>query len=236
MKGVWKPGPNGDLIQVDRGLDFCYHQGWLQSELPPGYTESRHTVYVFSSDLHRRCVEWMLCETAPEFPKKFPSVEALCMSAVRRFSPIALNNGEVTLASGAVPRPLEAVYQDELYRACFLLLRNIYISSEWSGKGKNGRVDFLVRQKNWAIECVRDGSRLNEHISRFQEGGRYYQWIESGEITEYIILDFRTGMPKIPLDIDIPLFYIVFNNDYSKFQVYDGKLKPRGVEITLLNG
>lgn len=38
------------------------------------------------------------------------------------------------------------------------------------------------------------------------------------------------------LDIDIPLFYIVFNNDYSKFQVYDGKLKPRGVEITLLNG
>ena len=177
------------------------------------------------------------------------------MSAVRRFSPIALNNGEVTLASGAVPRPLEAVYQDELYRACFLLLRNIYISSEWSGKGKNGRVDFLVRQKNWAIECVRDGSRLNEHISRFQEGGRYYQWIESGEITEYIILDFRTGMPKIPLgmydnafihlvftltiddlDIDIPLFYIVFNNDYSKFQVYDGKLKPRGVEITLLNG
>jgi hypothetical protein len=168
------------------------------------------------------------------------------MSAVRRFSPIALNNGEVTLGSGAVPRPLEAVYQDELYRACFLLLRNIYISSEWSGKGKNGRVDFLVRQKNWAIECVRDGSRLNEHIRRFQEGGRYYQWIESGEITECIILDFRTGMPKIPLgmydnafihlvftltiddlDIDIPLFYIVFNNDYSQFQVYDGKLKPR---------
>ncbi|KAL1963981.1 hypothetical protein VTN77DRAFT_7656 [Rasamsonia byssochlamydoides] len=81
------------------------------------------------------------------------------MSAVLRFSRTALNNGEGTLGSGAVPRPLEAVYQDELYRTCFSLLGNIYISSEWSGKDKNGRVDFLVCQVNWAIECVRDGSR-----------------------------------------------------------------------------
>lgn len=198
----------------------------------------------------------MLCENAPKFPKhKFSSVDALCMSAVQRFSRTALNNGEGTLGSGAVPRPLEAVYQDELYRACFSLLGNIYISSEWSGKDKNGRVDFLVRQVNWAIECVRDGSRLDEHISRFRKGGRYYQWIENGEITEYIVLDFRRRMPTTQLgiyndtfihlvltltmddlDIDFPLFYIVFNNDYSRYQVYDGKLEPWfDKEITLLN-
>lgn len=112
----------------------------------------------------------------------FPSVGALCMSAVRQFSRVALNNGEGTLGSSAVQRPLEAVY-DELYRACFLLLKNVYISSEWGEEGKNGWVEFLVLQMTWAIECVRNGSRLDEHISRFQKGGRYYQWIESEAIT-----------------------------------------------------
>src|SRR5438876_11845424 len=81
--------------------------------------------------------------------------------------------------------------QDEFYRACYVLLGNIYLSSEWSGKEKSSRVDFLVKSQRWAIECVGDGNKLEEHISRFEVGGRYRRWIDSGEIQEYILLDFR---------------------------------------------
>jgi hypothetical protein len=91
---------------------------------------------------------------------------------------------------------MEAQYQDEFYRACYVLLGNIHLSSEWSGEEKSGRVDFLVKSQKWAIECVRDGDKLEEHISRFQGGGRYRRWIDSGGIEEYILLDFRKSQPR----------------------------------------
>lgn len=34
----------------------------------------------------------------------------------------------------------------------------------------------------WGIECVREGCKLQEHIDRFREGGRYYPWIASGQM------------------------------------------------------
>lgn len=64
-----------------------------------------------------------------------------------------------------------AVYRDEFYRSCFALLGDIYLSSEWSGKEKNGRIEFLVKGVNWGVECVRDGSKLDEHIKRFVSWG-----------------------------------------------------------------
>lgn len=93
-------------------------------------------------------------------------------------------------------KPLEAQYQDEIYRAAYERAgQQIYLSSEWSPVGLNGRVDFRVKSMNWAIECVREGNRLQEHIARFQKGGRYHRWIQDGSTTEYIIIDFRTSMP-----------------------------------------
>ena len=77
----------------------------------------------------------------------------------------------------------------------------ICTSSEWAGLTTGGRVDFLVTSMGWAIECIREGDRLEEHIASFQEGGRYYQWIQSKKIQDYIMLDFRKsrGMMVLPL-------------------------------------
>ncbi len=100
------------------------------------------------------------------------------------------------MGPGARSRPVEAQYQDEFYRACYALLGNIYLSSEWTGNLVGGRVDFQLRPVGWAIECVRDGDKLKEHIARFQPGGRYDKWIQSREIQQYILLDFRTSMPR----------------------------------------
>ena len=134
---------------------------------------------------------------APPFPSdRYPSVKDLCLAVIGKFRSSALKSEDRGLGPGAQPRPVEAQYQDEFYRACYALLGNIYLSSEWSGKGKNGSVDFLVKSLGWAIECVRDGDRLEEHISRFQVGGRYHRWICSGDIKEYILLDFRISQPQ----------------------------------------
>ncbi|OXV05280.1 hypothetical protein Egran_06952 [Elaphomyces granulatus] len=168
----------GDPLS-NKALDICYRQGWLQAELLDPSDPNPKTYLISTSSL--------------PFPSdKFPSVQELCFAVIREFKSSALKppDGQ-RLGPGAVPRPVEARYQDEFYRACDALLGNIYLSSEWLGKDKIGRVDFLVKSQEWAIECIRDGDRLEEHISKFQEGGRYHKWIVSGEIKEHILLDFR---------------------------------------------
>ena len=47
-----------------------------------------------------------------------------------------------------------------------------------------GRIDFRIRDMKWVIECVRDGDKIDD------------KWIKSGEIKDYIILDFRTSEPR----------------------------------------
>jgi hypothetical protein len=103
----------------------------------------------------------------------------------------------------------------------------------------------------WVIECVRDGDKIDEQIERFQQGGRYYKWIMSGEIKEYIILDFRTSKPRKARGMvisfcssglmnanrldNVPfLYFIVFSNDYTSYQTYDASLKPVGEKFALL--
>ena len=114
---------------------------------------------------------------------------------MREFSRVSLSSVERGIGPGAINRPLEAQYQDEFYRACYSEL-GVYLTSEWSGSSLVGRVDFHIKDVKWVIECVRDGDKIDEHIERFQQGGRYFKWITSGEIKDYIILDFRTSKPR----------------------------------------
>src|SRR5205814_9758251 len=110
------------------------------------------------------------------------------------------------LGAGAIERAVEAKYQDEFYLSCDAVLGSIHLSSEWTGNGRgkpSGRVDFLLTSTGWAIECVRDGDRLEEHIARFQLGGKYYQWITSGQIKDYVIVDFRRSKPRKVRGIDM---------------------------------
>lgn len=120
------------------------------------------------------------------------SVATFCFKAIKKFSAKCLSNSSYDLASGGTIRPLEAVYQDELYRSCYQLLGSkSYLISEWSPNAK-GRIDFYVSGgANWGIECVRDGDRLDEHIARFQPRGLYHGW----GLTQHVVLDFRTSVP-----------------------------------------
>ena len=65
-------------------------------------------------------------------------------------------------------------YPDEFYKAFNIVVRRgVPISSEWSGT-KDDRVDFQIPEKKWAVELLRDHSRVDEHISRFKEGRKYH--------------------------------------------------------------
>ena len=78
-----------------------------------------------------------MSDSAPPFPSdRYPSVKDLCLAVIGKFRSSALKSEERGLGPGAQPRPVEAQYQDEFYRACYALLANIYLSSEWSGKEK----------------------------------------------------------------------------------------------------
>lgn len=100
------------------------------------------------------------------------------------------------LSDSAAPQPIEARFQAEFYRASFQLLGNLYLKPEWTGTQRTGYVDFAVPSEGWIIGCVREGSKLKEHISRFQEAGKYTLWTNNQQVREFVILDFRRTMPR----------------------------------------
>lgn len=91
-----------------------------------------------------------------------------------QFSAASLKLRQMTIAlasgiSGSQRNP-EAQYQDELYRACSALLGGrVVFSSEYS-EMTAGRVDFFIRERGWAIKCIRDGSQAEGHLGRFRTG------------------------------------------------------------------
>lgn len=156
------------------------------------------------------------------------------------------------MSTAAKCRPVEAQYQDEFYRSFNLLAgRGVPICSEWSRTG-DGRVDFYIPEKKWAIELLRDHDRVSEHISRFKEGGKYYSWLKENMVEDWIIINCASSPPTsgmfilciavIPTHLahnlieysEPRLWTAVFANDYSELKVYDYQGRPL-IDIHLQN-
>lgn len=146
---------------------------------------------------YSRYVEYHLTLRHPmPFPvQTYPTLECLCEAVLRQFSQKSLYSGG-QMTTSARPRPPEALYQDEYYRAFKSVLGNgAAISSEWTQPG-DGRIDFMVPGPGWGVELLRDGDRLMDHCERFEDGGAYYQWIISGYMKDWIILDCTQKSPR----------------------------------------
>jgi len=158
----------------------------------------------------------------------------------------------VPSAKGPLP---EAQYQDEFYRSLFSTTAgNVRISPEFaSAKGAHaiGRIDFLIPTVRWGIEIIRDGIGLKELNSRFEPSGAYGAWVQSGDMTDYILLDCCTKVPQtahpstisdfweyipaLTTLVDIPnLFHVVFSNKYEEVTWYDNKVKQVWGSMALL--
>jgi hypothetical protein len=178
----------------NEALNTAYKRGWLHAELSGSGSSShgKQPQYIFPSEVHRNYYKKILMPPGP-FPKEdFPTLKDFWMVLIGKMSTKSLRGGESgTLASAGLQRPLEAQFQDELYRCSYACLGGSYLVSEWSGD-KSHHLDFMVADMNWGIECLRDGDRLQGHLKRFEPGGSYEAW----GLNDYVVLDFRTKAPR----------------------------------------
>lgn len=170
-------------------ISQCFHRGWLHTDKfdgPNGFG------YCFPSRLHHWYVEWKLwgiTRTTPPTPLNTTKLLDFAVTIIRMFSPRVPTRRQI--GPGFIQRPPEAQFQDEFYRCCQRYSKGSLVTFPEYGT-KNGRVDFYIPSKEWGIELLRDGDRLEQHSIRFSSTGAYGGTLS---LSDYIILDFRTKTP-----------------------------------------
>ena len=173
----------------DLALVECFRHGWLHADkLSAVGAEKR--VYIFPSPLHRWFVEKKLCDSFATEPK-VDSLLQFAIEVIKGFIPKFL--GERRIGPACIQSPPEAQYQDEFYRSCHALWRLSLTTFPEFGT-RNGRVDFYIPTKQWGVELLREGDRLQQHSCRFSPSGAYGKYLT---LSDYIILDFRTSKPRL---------------------------------------
>jgi len=128
-------------------------------------------------------------------------------------------------------RLLEAAYQHEFYRAATGLLGVDGIVSCEVGAlySIHGRIDFFINDKrNWAVELLRDGDRLNDHVARMAPGGKYDRLTITASNT--VVIDLRG--PSSPQPNGQPpegVVYAVFEKEFRYVTV----IKSNGTSFTI---
>ncbi|KAF5367794.1 hypothetical protein D9615_010503 [Tricholomella constricta] len=176
-----------ELTTPPKPLDLCFKKGWLHSVLSPlnpGMTE-----FVFASRWHHRYVECLLCGSEGSIGES--RVQGFAVSVIQKFSPLNLVARDVGNSTQSTP---EAQFQDEFYHASIAHTHGGVISFPELGN-KYGRIDFFIPSKKWGIELLRNGSRMKAHAKRFTQG-EYGEWICKGILDDYVIVDFRTNLPR----------------------------------------
>ncbi|KAL4959659.1 uncharacterized protein BDV14DRAFT_184292 [Aspergillus stella-maris] len=210
----------------DAVMRKCYERGWVH-RIAEGQIPLIHDVAVLPSRLHEVWLEWFMGNKPKHLPDRFDQLRTLCREVLENFSKISLRHAAEgkKISTAAKPRPMEAQYQDEFYRAfCNVAGIGVPLCSEWSRSG-NGRVDFYIPQKQWAIELLRDYDRVDEHISRFYPGGKYFSWLQEKKVVDWVIINCASSSPTRPYS-EQNLWTAVFTNCYSDLKVYDHQMRP----------
>jgi hypothetical protein len=92
-------------------------------------------------------------------------------------------------------------------------------------------VDFTIDGPDWGVEIIRDGNRISEHIERFNPGGLYYPWIQSGQLKDWIILDCRntsyyttpSASAATASASSSKLWRVIFTVDYAMVDLWDSR-------------
>ena len=178
--------------ETDETVVKCHRRGWIYATMIPGGLR-----YTFPSPLHEACLSWKL-EPRNDMPN-FPSLLKLSLEVISKFRPSQLQLPPRRVGSASTLPP-EAQYQDEYYNSLLAAtFGNVRISPEYASAQAarvTGRIDFFIPIVKWGIEIIRDGDRLWEHAARFTSSGAYGAWLESADMNDYILLDFRTKKLK----------------------------------------
>ncbi|KAL2832480.1 hypothetical protein BDW59DRAFT_169350 [Aspergillus cavernicola] len=102
---------------------------------------------------------------------------------------------------------------------------------------KGGTIDFLVAQKKWGLELLRDRDRLLQHMQRFKQNGQYFSMIEQGKMEQYIVLDFTNKTPqKSHPEFQDHLYHVVFSENYRTVRVINADLSEVNCFVLMENG
>ncbi|KKK23009.1 hypothetical protein AOCH_000998 [Aspergillus ochraceoroseus] len=201
-------------ILVNRSIPFnindttmwkCYERGWVH-RISEGQILQIHDVAVLPSRLHEVWLEWFIGNKPKHLPDRFDQLRLLCREVLEKFSKITLRHAieGKKISTAAKPRPMEAQYQDEFYRAFY---------------------DVAGIGKQWAIELLRDYDHVDEHISRFYPGGKYFPWLQEKKVVDWIIINCASSPPTRAYS-EQNLWTAVFTNGCSDLKVYDYQMRP----------
>ena len=172
-------------------IEICHRSGWIYAD--------DYGNYSLPSPLHVALLSWYLLPIG-NFPE-FSSIFKLSLETISKFSPTRLQRPIRRIGGSPTAPPLEAYYQDEFYRCLYhLTLGNCPVSIEFASANTvrpAGCIDFFLDHKKWGIEITRDGSRLQEHASRFESTGAYGAWLTTNDMLDYILLDCRKSKPRV---------------------------------------
>ncbi|RAH71854.1 uncharacterized protein BO66DRAFT_436731 [Aspergillus aculeatinus CBS 121060] len=198
-------------LNEERALEDIWRNGWLHAE----QMEGGETYYMFPTQVHRCSSS---SQTTPEKNSSISPLSRMAVDAIRRFHPNQLCDTPAL--------PIEAQCQQEFYRYLFPLLieRHITIAPESLIKTgiRSGRMDFLVPQKQWGVDLLRSGDRIQQHMQRFKHKGPYFPLLRDKLIQEYIVLNFtRTPPRKRYPAYRGHLYHVVFSEDFRSVRVVD---------------
>ncbi|KAL4781842.1 hypothetical protein BJX76DRAFT_359516 [Aspergillus varians] len=233
--GIYQSSFANESAELRKALENFWTNGWLHAERADNDDEDVH--FVFASQIHCWYCQYLF--TKRQFNNKigYDSLLKLTIDAVKSFRPCQLSDAPRLLISN--PAPLEDQYQKEFYRCLFLLLDgHVVISPKFVIKTgtKGGTIDFLVAEKRWGLELLRDHDRLLQHMQRFEQGGQYFSMIEQGKMEQYVVLDFTDKMPqKSHAEFQGHLYHVVFSENYRAVRVINADLSEVECFVLLEN-
>jgi hypothetical protein len=149
----------------------------------------------------------------------------LIFAALRRMDKSTLKGTYSLATKGGV---LERQWQMEFYRAMFTCVGNSIISTD-VGKVFNttGLLDFYINgTRQLAVELVRDGNKIQEHIERFSDPNKYEKIIRK----DWVVIHFisQTG---VVLEKHAKLWNVKYSD--GKFLVYppEADTEPQIIEL-----
>ncbi|KAJ7657977.1 hypothetical protein B0H17DRAFT_353274 [Mycena rosella] len=213
-------------------------RGWVNMEktMLPG--RGLMTVATFPSSLHRAHISWMLAD-----PHQLPdhlqtiSLDGYVTLVVERFSVAALSRQDIYVPGSGpgsgVTNLGEAHWQNEFYRAALTIFPGVVMWPEYDSN-RPGRIDFFVPARKWGIELLRDEHDIKEHNDRFSPGGRYHMWLQSAQIVDWIVVDFRTTNIEKSQPLMPNLVHYVFTKDFRRWDKFNNMLEriTQGASLT----
>lgn len=72
----------------------------------------------------------------------------------------------------------------------------------------------------WGVELLWDSDRLTKHCERFESGGSYYDFITSGKLTDWVIIDCTYLNPRNFTSVPgAKLIRVIFDEDYASAEI-----------------